>query len=70
MQVKDLRRHYAIELAESGAAMHDIQQVLGHASVVTTEQHYAQFSPKHSARKILRVIEGGNKPAIKKTAVG
>jgi integrase len=59
IQVKDLRRHYAIDLAENGADMHDIQQVLGHASVATTERHYAQFSPKHSARKILRVLQGG-----------
>jgi site-specific recombinase XerD len=57
--IKDLRRHYAIKLAEDGADMHDIQQVLGHASVATTEKHYAQFSPRHSARKILRVLEGG-----------
>ena len=68
MQVKDLRRHYAIELAESGAAMHDIQQVLGHASVATTEKHYAQFSPKHSAKKILKVLEGGKRDRIKMTA--
>jgi integrase len=59
MLVKDLRRHYAICLAEGGADMHDIQQVLGHSSVVTTERHYAQFSPQHSAKKILRVLEGG-----------
>jgi site-specific recombinase XerD len=58
LQVKDLRRHYAIKLAENGADMHDIQQVLGHASVSTTEKHYAQFSPKYSAQRILRVIEG------------
>ena len=61
LQVKDLRRHYAIHLAESGTDMHDIQQVLGHASVVTTEEHYAHFSPRHSARKVLRILEGGNK---------
>ncbi len=41
--------------------MHDIQQVLGHASVSTTEKHYAQFSPKHSAKKILRVLEDGHR---------
>ena len=38
--------------------MRDIQQVLGHASVATTEQYYAQFSPNHSAKKILRVLQG------------
>jgi len=58
LQVKDLRRDYAIRLAEAGADMHDIQQVLGHSSVATTEKHYAQFSPRHSARKILCVLEG------------
>ena len=57
--VKDLRRHYAINLAEDGANMHDIQSVLGHASVTTTEKHYAHFSPEHSAKKILKVLEGG-----------
>ncbi len=59
LQVKDLRRHYAIELAENGADMHDIQQVPGHTSVATTERYYAQFSPRHSAKKILKVFEGG-----------
>ncbi len=61
LQVKDLRRHYAINLAENGADMHDIQQVLGHSSVATTERYYAQFSPRHSARKILKVLEGGKR---------
>ena len=65
LQVKDLRRHYAIKLAEGGAAMHDIQQVLGHASVATTEKHYAQFSPEYSARKILKVLEGGKSSGTK-----
>ena len=59
--VKDLRRHYAIRLAEQSASMHDIQQVLGHSSVATTEQHYAQFSPEHSSRRILRVLQGGSR---------
>ena len=61
IQVKDLRRHFAIDLAEDGADMHDIQQVLGHASVTTTEKHYAHFSPQYSARKILKVLEGGKR---------
>lgn len=65
LQVKDLRRYYAISLAERGASMHDIQQVLGHASVATTERHYAQFSPEHSARKILRVLQGGKSDGTK-----
>jgi integrase len=59
--VKDLRRHFAIQLAEAGTDMHDIQQVLGHASVATTERYYAHFSPEHSVRKVLRVLEGGRR---------
>ena len=66
--MKDLRRHDAIILAEAGADVHDIQQVLGHASVATTEKHYAQFSPKHSARKVLRILEGGLKKVKKRSA--
>jgi integrase len=67
IQVKDLRRHFAIDLAENGANMHDIQQVLGHASIATTERHYAQFSPKHSAKKILRVLQGGKSSKLQAT---
>jgi integrase len=59
LTIKDLRRLYAIKLAEAEAGMHDIQQVLGHASVSTTEKHYAQFSPSYSAARILRVLKGG-----------
>ncbi len=59
VRMQDLRSHYAILLAENGADMHDIQQVLGHSSVSVTERHYAQFSPERSARRILRVLQGG-----------
>ncbi len=54
-------------LAEDGADMHDIQQVLGHASVSTTEKHYAQFSPIHSAKKILRVLNGRKNDDVEET---
>lgn len=67
LQVKDLRRHYAIILAEGGTDMHDIQQVLEHTSVATTEKHYDQFSPKHSARKVLKILEGVLKKVKKRS---
>ncbi len=57
--MKDLIRNYAISLAEGDAGMHDIQQALGHSSVGITEKHYAQFSPRYSARKILKLLKGG-----------
>jgi integrase len=55
---KDLRRHYGITLAESGAEMHVIQAMLGHHSVKTTEDYYAHFSPHYAARRALEVLEG------------
>jgi integrase/recombinase XerD len=58
-QIKDLRRHYGIRLAEGGAEMHVIQAMLGHSSVKTTEEYYAHFSPNYAARRALQVLQGG-----------
>jgi integrase len=55
---KDFRRFYGITLSESGAEMHVIQAMLGHASVRTTEEYYAHFSPHYAARRALQVLEG------------
>jgi integrase len=57
LRVKDLRRHCGITLSESGAEMHVIQAMLGHSSVKTTEDYYAQFSPNYAARRALQVLE-------------
>lgn len=60
--IKDLRRAFAIRLAESGCDMHFIQQVLGHASLSTTEKYYAKFSPESAVNQVrehLRLIAGG-----------
>jgi len=46
-------------MREDGANMHDIQSVLGHASVTRTEKHDVHFLPEHSAKKILKMLEGG-----------
>ena len=60
LQVKDLRRAYAIKLAESdGIEMHHIQRALGHSSVQVTEQYYAHYSNDSSMRRVLKVLEGG-----------
>ena len=61
--LRDYRRFYGITLSENGTDMHYIQSVLGHASVRTTEEYYAKFSPSHAARSVLRVLEGRRKPA-------
>lgn len=39
--------------------MHDIQSVLGHASISKTEGRYAHFSPEHTAKMTLGVLEDG-----------
>lgn len=66
IRLQDLRAHYAIRLAESGVDMHDIKQMLGHSSVMTTERHYAQFSPKRSASRVLKVLQGGKAVELKR----
>jgi integrase len=58
MKPKDFRRFYGITLSENGAEMHVIQAMLGHASVRTTEEYYAHFSPHYAARRALQVLEG------------
>ena len=52
LKPKDLRRFYAIRLAESGSVeMHHIQAALAHASVRTTEQHYAHYSDRSTEKR-------------------
>jgi integrase len=59
LAVKDLRRAFAIKLAERGCPMHYIQEVLGHHSVTLTEKYYAKFSPASASRAVLRILQGG-----------
>ena len=60
LKPKDLRRFYGIRLSEAeGVEMHHVQRALGHASVTTTEQHYAHYSDRSTEKRILRVLEGG-----------
>jgi integrase len=69
LRVKDLRSYFASKLAECGAQMHDIQQLLGYASVAAKEKHYAQFSREHSSKKVLRVLGGGKRNGNKTETV-
>ena len=62
LKPKDLRRFYGIRLAEAeGVEMHHIQAALGHASVTTTEKHYAHYSDRSTEKRVLKVLEGGRK---------
>jgi integrase/recombinase XerD len=53
-----LRHSFATELIESGADIGDVQQLLGHASVATT-QVYAKFSTERLRRAIERRSRDG-----------
>lgn len=58
LRIHDLRHAYGIGLAEAGAAMHFISEVLGHHSIDFTREHYAKFSPDSASRAVLKVLQG------------
>jgi len=41
----DLRHVFASVMLDKGASLHDLKRLLGHASVTTTEKHYAHLVP-------------------------
>jgi integrase len=61
LQIKDLRRAYGIRLAEAGCPMSYIKEVMGHASVATTEKYYAHYSPQSAVKHVLAVLQGGRR---------
>jgi hypothetical protein len=61
LQIKDLRRAYGIRLAEAGCPMSYIKEAMGHASVGTTEKHYAYYSPQSAVEHVLAVLQGGRR---------
>jgi integrase len=50
----DLRREFASRLLESGAVLHDVQVLLGHAAITTTSR-YIQSTSKRAAEAIDRM---------------
>lgn len=59
VRVHDLRHSYASWLAKSGLPMQDIQQLLGHSSVVTTER-YSKYRIDDFSN-VLSVLNGDSK---------
>ncbi|MBI4455414.1 MAG: site-specific integrase [Acidobacteria bacterium] len=78
LKMKDLRQYFAIDLAENGADMKDIQKVLGHSSVRTTEMYYAKYSPHSAARRVFTLLQDrqqnrqktGNSDVLQEVEVG
>ena len=64
-----LRRTFGSWLACAGIPMHTIQKLMGHQSVVVTEQHYAHLSPDtmKSAMQVLNDFLPKSLPSSQKT---
>ena len=56
--VHQLRHSFACNWIERGGSLPSLQQVLGHASVTTT-QHYAKLSDEHVRREAERIATAG-----------
>jgi integrase len=50
----DLRREFASRLLETGAAIHDVRELLGHASISTTSR-YLQSAPSRLHQAVQRL---------------
>jgi integrase/recombinase XerD len=45
----DLRHHYAVDDLRAGGSIYDLQQILGHASIKTTEDDLRFLTPESGA---------------------
>ena len=52
-----LRRTFATRLLSRGAAITDVQHLLGHASVTTTEKAYAAFVRNERFMKTIELLD-------------
>jgi integrase len=57
IRLHDLRHVYAQSLRDAGVPLQDIQILLGHSSVVTTESRYAMFGAKDIGEKVNRLCD-------------
>jgi integrase len=64
LRIHDLRHAYGIKLREGKTEMHDISAVLGHHSIDFTAKHYAKYGPESTAKRVLKVLEGGKSDRI------
>ena len=60
-----LRRTFATRLLSRGAAITDVQHLLGHASVTTTEKAYAAFVRNERFLKTIELLDRSNQPTLK-----
>lgn len=58
LHLHDCRHDFAVRLLRSGATMEQVRDALGHASVATTEKHYAHVMPSDVRRAVLGLRAG------------
>jgi integrase len=61
----NLRKTFATRLLSRGAAITDVQHLLGHSSVKTTERSYAAFVRNERFKQTIDLLDEQNKPELK-----
>ncbi|MEW8437491.1 MAG: tyrosine-type recombinase/integrase [Candidatus Thiodiazotropha taylori] len=65
MSSHNLRKTFATRLLNSGAAITDVQHLLGHASVKTTERTYAAFVKNERFKQAIGLLDKPAQPRLK-----
>ncbi|MCB1862130.1 MAG: tyrosine-type recombinase/integrase [Gammaproteobacteria bacterium] len=65
MSSHNLRKTFATRLFNRGAAITDVQHLLGHSSVKTTERAYAAFVKNERFRQTIDLLDQQVVPKLK-----
>lgn len=53
----DIRHHFASKLVQKGVDLYVVKDLLGHASIVMTERHYAHLAPQAKVDAVAKLVE-------------
>ena len=65
MSTHNMRKTFATRLLSRGAAITDVQHLLGHASVKTTERAYAAFVKNERFKQTIDLLDTPTQPRLK-----
>jgi len=65
MSTHNMRKTFATRLLSRGAAITDVQHLLGHASVKTTERAYAAFVKNERFKQTIDLLDTPTQPMLK-----
>ena len=60
-----MKKTFATRLLSRGAAITDVQHLLGHASVKTTEKAYAAFVKNEQFKQTIDLLDQSVQPVLK-----